>query len=486
LTLSIGRSRVSCGSEWRARPIGNTFAYVALLAWPGVCIALFVALPIEAAAIWSLLGGYLLLPSGTQIDLPYLPPLDKMSIPAISAVLLCWMKGAQAPRPRHSILIYLLGLGYVVAPIFTSFGNSYELQTATGSVPGFYPLDGLKFAGRNLVMLAPFYIGSRFLCTEEGRSELLKSFPLAALFYSLPMLFEVRMSPQLHRWVYGFFPHSFAQQMRYGGFRPVVFLEQGLQVALFASMAVIAALVLVRAKRRILHVPAGAVAAYLSVILLLCKTLGAALYALVASPIILFMRPRSWVKIACALLLVVCAYPMLRSYGLIPVQQISNAANSISLDRSKSLETRITNEELLLAKAQQKPWFGWGTWGRNRVRDEYTGLDVSVTDGGWIIEFGTFGWLGYLSLFGLFAVAGFRALGAVGDQITPASVTIGGLSLLLAINVVDMIPNSNMTTMTLLLAGSMASAARVRATRQSRSASTRSKVPGPSPATAAQ
>jgi hypothetical protein len=467
----------------KGRVIGNTFAYAALLAWPGVCIALFVALPLEAAAIWSLLGGYLLLPSGTQIDLPFLPPLDKMSVPAISAVLLCWMKGTHAPRPRYSILVYMLGLGYVIAPIFTSFGNSYELQTAAGSVPGFYPLDGLKIAGRNLVMLAPFYIGSRFLCTEQGRMTLLRSLPVAALFYSLPMLFEVRMSPQLHRWVYGFFPHSFAQQMRYGGFRPVVFLEQGLQVALFASMAVIASVVLIRARERIFRAPAGAVAAYLSVILLLCKTLGAALYALVAVPLVLCTRPQTWIKVACALLLVVCAYPLLRTYELVPIQHISSAANSISLDRSKSFETRITNEELLLAKARQKPWFGWGTWGRNRVRDQYTGQDVSVTDGGWIIEFGTFGWLGYFSLFGLFVVAGFRALRAVGDEITSANVTMGGLSLILAINMIDMIPNSNLTTMTLLLAGSIASAARVHSARRSRPRSARSDVRGPAPAT---
>ncbi len=47
------------------------------------------ALPIERAAIWSLLGGFLLLPSGMKIDLPMLPPIDKMSVPALSALLLC-------------------------------------------------------------------------------------------------------------------------------------------------------------------------------------------------------------------------------------------------------------------------------------------------------------------------------------------------------------------------------------------------------------
>jgi len=464
----VTSSRALCQliSPSRSRPIPNTFAYVALLAWPAVCIGLFIALPIERAAIWSLLGGFLLLPSGTQIDLPLLPPIDKMSVPALSALLLCWMKGTQVPAPRPSTLLYLLAIGYILSPLFTSLGNSYELQIAGVSIPGFYPLDGLKLVGRNILMLAPFYIGSRFLCTDDARGLLLKAVPIAALFYSLPMLFEIRMSPQLHRWVYGYFPHQFAQTMRDGGFRPVVFLDQGIQLALFVSMAVIAAVVLARGKMRIRRVSAAWISAYLAVLLLLCKTLAAAFYAAVIVPLVLVTRPRTWIKISCVLLLIICAYPALRTFDLIPVHHISQAATNVSLDRSKSFQTRVQNEDKLLAKANDKPLFGWGAWGRNRIYDRDTGQNVSITDGGWIIEFGSWGWLGYLSIFGLLTVAAFSALGAVGKEVTPASVTLGGLSLLLAVNLIDMLPNANFTPITLLIAGSIANAARVRARRR--------------------
>ena len=64
---------------------------------------------------------------------------------------------------------------------------------------------------------------------------------VAGLCYSVPMLFEVRMSPQLHTWIYGYFPHSFVQQMREGGFRPVVFLGHGLLTAFFIMSAAVAA-----------------------------------------------------------------------------------------------------------------------------------------------------------------------------------------------------------------------------------------------------
>jgi hypothetical protein len=459
---------MSQAGHWLEAALPNSFAYFALFAWPAVCIILFVLLPIEAAAIWSLLGGYLLLPSATSVNLPLLPPLDKFSIPAMSTFLLCWMKGTQSPPPRRSWVVYGLAFLFVVSPVFSSLNNSYELQIGDNSLPGFYPIDALKAAFRNLITLAPFFVGMRFLSSDKGRALLLKSVPTAALFYSVPMLFEVRFSPQLHRWVYGFFPHSFGQQIRDGGFRPVVFLGHGLEVALFASMAVIGAVIAVRARWPLLRAPPAAVATYLAMVLLLCKTMGAMIYAIVAAPLALFTAPKTWVRASCAILLIACAYPLLRTYDIVPVHRITAAANTISADRSESFRTRVENEDRLLAKANQKPFFGWGTWGRNRVYDEASGRDVTITDGGWIIQFGMFGWLGYLSLFGLFATAALRARAGVRGPTSQANVALGGLTLLLAVNVVDLIPNADLLPFTYLMAGSIAGCVRARSAQSTR------------------
>ena len=71
------------------------------------------------------------------------------------------------------------------------------------------------------------------------------------LVYSLPMLFEIRISPQLHRWVYGYFPNdAFVQQMRGGGFRPVVFFPHGLALALFTAIALLCVFIVMRARLR--------------------------------------------------------------------------------------------------------------------------------------------------------------------------------------------------------------------------------------------
>ena len=289
------------------------------------------------------------------------------------------------------------------------------------------------------------------------------------LLYSIPMLFEIRMSPQLHRWVYGYFPNdAFSQQIRNGGYRPVVFFDHGLELAFFTSLAVIAALIGMRAKWRLRGVPAVGVASYLSGLLVLCKSFGPVIYATVLAPLVLLTRPRTWVKISCAIVLLVCAYPALRDHGLAPTQLVSKAAAAISPARSTSFQTRVDNEGQLLAKADEKPVFGWGTWGRNRIYDQWTGKDISITDGGWIIEFGTFGWFGYVSLFGLIAAAIFRALGSIGSQNTVADLTLGGLTLLLAIYVLDQIPNASQLSLTFLLAGSVASSAKVLSGRRVR------------------
>jgi hypothetical protein len=422
---------------------------------------LFVWLPVEKAAIWSLVGGWLLLPSATAVSVPLLPPLDKLTIPTITTLLLCWMKGAQSQPPPRSTLIYLIAFALFLSPLLSSINNSYELQIGNRSLPGFYPLDGLKLGFHNAIMVAPFFIGMRFFCSDDARAELLKSLPLAALFYSIPMLFEIRMSPQLHRWVYGFFPHSFAQQYRDGGFRPVVFLSHGLEVAIFTAMAVMGALIIMRGKWKIFRAPASLVAAYLGGVLVLCKTLGATIYAIAATPLILFTSPRTWVRAAIVISMVVCAYPLLRSFDIIPVHHITQLADSISAERGSSFQMRVSNEDILLAKANQKPFFGWGPWGRNRVYEEGTGEDISITDGLWTIQYGTYGWLGYLSFFGLFAAAIFRARGAVGGSATRNSIAVAGLSLLIAINLLDLVPNSWVLPFTYLAAGSVAAAVRV-------------------------
>jgi hypothetical protein len=76
-------------------------------------------------------------------------------------------------------------------------------------------------------------------------------------------------------------------------------------------------------------------------------------------------------------------------------------SNFASGDRLGSLEFRLDQETLLINKARQQFWFGWGGWGRARVFEEnYYGMfeDISITDSLWILMFGGRGFIGIISL----------------------------------------------------------------------------------------
>jgi hypothetical protein len=299
-------------------------------------------------------------------------------------------------------------------------------------------------------------LGRQFLRSSEDNVDVLRVLVIAGLAYSLPMLFEVRMSPQLHTWIYGYFPHSFEQQVRDGGFRPVVFLGHGLLVAFFIMTAGVAAAALWRAKIRVVRLPAAGIAAYLGGVLVLCKTLGALVYGAALTVLVRFTRPQVQLRIALVLVALALLYPTLRAGDLFPTRSMLGLAESISAERAQSLKVRFDNEDQLLDRAWQRFLFGWGRFGRNRVYDEDSGGDVSITDGRWIITMGQFGFFGFLAEFGLLALAVVRATSALRfAETADEQVFLAALALIVAINIVDLLPNSSISPWTWLLAGAL-------------------------------
>jgi hypothetical protein len=69
------------------------------------------------------------------------------------------------------------------------------------------------------------------------------------------ILWEAKMSPEIHMSLYGYFPHEFLQHLRAGGFRPVVLTGSGLECGLFVASALIAAVGLHKAGVRLLGLP---------------------------------------------------------------------------------------------------------------------------------------------------------------------------------------------------------------------------------------
>lgn len=388
----------------------NILAYLMLALWPLVCLVMFRRMPLERAIIWSILGGYMFLPPTAAFDLPVLK-LDKFAMASIAPWFICvFVMDKKVELWPRSTLLRIMMVVFVFSVIPTAMFNNEPLffrGNMFGQPARPVPAMGLKdlpsILVARIIALLPFLLARQYLASDKALRELLLALVIAGVVYSVPALIEIRLSPQINVWVYGFFQHSFAQMIRAGGFRPIVFMPHGLWVALFFFTTVIAAAAL---SRRLENVRGKfrALTAYLALILVLCKSYAAMGYGLALTPVALLASAKTQIRIAILLAVIAFSYPMLRNASLLPLGAIVEQAESLSVERAGSLRYRFDNEELLIGRAQEKPWFGWGSWGRNFVRNTETGEAITVTDSRWIIVFGSYGWVGYVSETALLAL----------------------------------------------------------------------------------
>ncbi len=430
-------------------------AAVALLAWPLIALWLFSTMPRAQGLLWTTLGGFLLLPVGAAIKFEGLPEFDKTAAISLAAVVGCLASGWRPRMWRRIGIVEILVCLYVLGPVVTGVLNSEPAVAGGRWLPGTSLYDGLSASISQILALAPFFLGRQLLKGASEGEQVLRVLVLAGLLYSLPMLFEMRMSPQLHNWIYGYFQSSFVTESRYGGFRAVVFLPNGLVLALFVVTTLLAAVALGRTRSRIFSLPSSVTGAYLALLLVLCKSAGALTIALIIAPLVRFARPILQMRVAVILVVVALAYPTLRSADLLPTYSMVDFASTFSDDRAMSLQTRFGQEEILLDRASSHYWFGWGRFGRSRVYDE-DGKDISLTDGYWLIIMGSFGIVGFIATFGLLAVPVVRAAKNVRQAETePEAIHLAALALIIAAIVVDQLPNSSLSPWTWLLTGTL-------------------------------
>lgn len=453
--------------------IGNSIALLALLTWPLVVFVMFRALTIERALIWSILGGYMLLPQMSEINLPGIPAFNKETIPNLAAFAGCLFILGRLPSllPESWTGKFLLGL-LLISPSITALTNLEPVQFGTttlgtmevydpsnlerAALPGLRAYDAVSSLVNQFILMLPFFLARKILGTAEGMREILVALVIAGMIYALPMLFEMRFSPQLHTLLYGFFQHDFLQTIRWGGFRPIVFMPHGIWVAFFAFMCAMAAAALVR-----LSDPPGRgrmlfLLMLMAGLVVISKTLGAVIFMLIFVPILLALRPRAQLAISALIATVVLVYPALRGAGLVPVDALVARISSFNPDRAQSLGFRFDNEDLILAHVEQKMLFGWGGWGRFFPHEPGTGTSDVVVDGTWVIVIGQYGWLGYIAFFGLLAFPLLALWRQARKRFAPpVPVSVCAVALILAANMVDLVPNDTLIPFTWLLAGAL-------------------------------
>ena len=436
---------------------GNIFSVLVLFAW--VPLALWIASrwPPSKAAALLLLIPVMLLPEGVDFKLPGLVEFTKGRIAVfwllIGVLLFHRQRLATVRLGKWVTLALVLLLGGCVVTVFM---NRDPMVYGTVYRPAHTPYDAVHFLATNMLdYVLPFTLAAAMF---KGQRDLLVFFRMlvgAALAYSLLQIFELVMSPQLHRLVYGFHPHSFSQAMRGGGYRPTVFMAHGLAVAMFTVSGLLAAAGLYKAKSRLWRIGAGWALAYLWLILLLSKSQAAFLYSLVAVPLILFATPKVQFRVATLLAVVVLAYPAARGAGLIPVDDIRNwVAGTYDQDRVGSMMMRFDNEEILLERANERSLFGWGGYCRPCVADEWTGETTSVSDGDWIIRLGMVGRVGFLGKYLLLLLPIFLSARRLKHVRRIADRRLlSALALIVGFSVFDLLPNGNFNYLVFVFSG---------------------------------
>lgn len=435
---------------------GNIVASLVFFIWPIFSFYLFSKKNVSLATFICIVGGTLVLPVGYSIDIPFFPPLDKNSMPIIVVILGLYFFHKTKPFSfKDDKLLKYYSISLFIVAFYTVQNNQTPLVFDSRLIPAMTSHDIFStFVGKMLIII-PFFIGSRVFRTYDDQISLFKYILVAGTLYSCLVLVEIRLSPQLHSWIYGYTTGGFAQQKRDGGFRATVFMGHGLWVAFFVFFTYFSSRVFKRLKKQQGLVFSKGVSIYLFVVLLLSKTLAAFLYGIFAFFVLKF--PAKWIaRTALVIATLSLSYPILSMSNLFPHKLIIELAESIDHERAGSLNFRFENEKILLEKAQEKLFFGWGGWGRNRVYNE-TGKDITVTDGRWIITMGSSGLLGFLLEFGLMMLV----IVMVYKCITKNKISddekyiIAAHSLLISIVMIDQLPNASLKPWMWLVIGAL-------------------------------
>ncbi|MGB8295083.1 MAG: O-antigen ligase family protein [Polyangia bacterium] len=438
----------------------STLAVVVVVLCIPLSIGTFFAMRPLPAALVVVLGAEMFLPVGAAFKIPFVHELGKNNLfylcTFVACMLRCPSRVTELTKDKWIVLIaFIAAVGGTLTGLTN--GDAIILGGEVGTVlPALNLKDGFSLVlSEFFPSLLAFYLGYALVRDARDVERVLVALAVAGLIYCPFAIVEMRMSPQFHQWIYGYNTGQFDQGIRWGGYRPKVFMTHGLALARFFTVSTLALFVLGKARRILFGLPVRLLAWFQLVVLVLCRSTGAIIEALIGVLLVSLVRPKRQLLVASILAFATVIYPLLRATDLFPVAGVLDAAGLLGEDRRQSLEFRFTNEDRLLAHARERPWFGWGN-GRNRIYDE-DGKDVSVTDGYWIVVFGVNGLAGFVVGFGALLWPVFSARHRLAKHGNERQKTqMAGLAVIAALIGVDLIPNGVYAVWPFLLSGVLA------------------------------
>lgn len=372
----------------------NLFGTIALFAWLPISVISFFRLKAHHAVLFTVIGGWLFLPMGGY-NLPGLPEYSKSTSIVLGMIIGGLLSGQRKANPFNFKAYDLPMLFFCLSPIPSALSNHLGLyEGLSGAFLNFINFGGVYFAGR------------RYFTNLAQLEELAMGMLISGLIYVPLCLYEIRMSPQLSYTLYGLFPHQFAQHVRSGGFRPIVFLQHGLMVSLWMAATTSAGLWLWRLKKvdRILGLPMLWWFIILTITTILCKSVNGIFALLLGTgSYLVFKTGKAYLPFR-FLIIGTFSYLLLRSIDLPPIDSILDLVRHfVDSERLDSLQIRLYQEHMFNINALKKPIFGWSNIAHAWPVDISTGYGaVDMIDAIWLIIFCKYGYFGLLSLYSTF------------------------------------------------------------------------------------
>jgi len=363
----------------------NLLAVSSLWIWVPIVLGIFAVRPARQAVLFSFIFAWLFLP-GISFNIPGIPDWTKVTATVVVTTLGALIFDSARMfsfRPRWYDIPML---AWCVTPFASS--------VAVGQ--GAY--DGLSAVLLHVFSWGmPYLLGRVYFADAEGARRLALGIAAGGIAYIPLCLLEMRLSPVLLGWVYGM---GRWEGTRYGGYRPAVFLANGLELGMWMTLATLTAqrLWASGAVHRLRGYPFGALALALAVTTVLCRSTGALCLLALGLAVLWTTRlcKRSWP--VWLLLAIPPAYCASRTTGIWSGDDAVRIAKATAGDdRAQSLEFRFQCENNHIVECLKRPAFGYsrtsgymkggkGTWTQN------------IVDGYWMIAFGTMGLVGLASL----------------------------------------------------------------------------------------
>ncbi len=366
---------------------GNILVPIALLAFPPLVMTLFKKIGTHQAIATAFIAGWMFLPVANY-DI-FLLRNTKTAAICLSVLASAYLFDKERLSKFQFNAADIPMLLWCTASFFSSIAN------------GDGPYDGLSQAMYQSVRWGiPYCIGRIYFNDVDSTKILALAIFIGSVVYIPFCWFELIMSPQLHRLTYGYHQSDFIQTLRDGGgFRPMVYMEHGLMTAMWMVLGVFLGIWMFITDvlpKKIMHIPSLYLLMLLTFTTIMLRSVAAVSWLIIGLLVLYVSNKIKTAFLLIILMLVPYLYIVTRTTGYWDGRNLSDSVSgNFSANRSQSLQFRFDNETILIQKALQGSFFGWGGYGRSRVYDT-EGKDVSTTDGLWIITFGTNGIYGLL------------------------------------------------------------------------------------------